>query len=382
MACGESKRQQLEYAYLLVLEQAQGSPVRLQAHPARRAIPSGVCCPSELAAIGRCRLRGLASLRSMIALEISGETPAMISVARRVLNVGGVSRVRIIPVLPEGHSLVSGRVQHDATDALLAELQALGVPREDVVLTRVEELGGGTPGAREASLIWTDVVGLAGSNARIFSRYLAFMAAAGVIACYGVVDTNPLLVVGAMAVSPDLLPITAIAVGVIGRSLRLAARALLTLSVGMAVASSSRRSSPSRRANSPCSRRDSTLRTPSCTGLRMSTMRRSRSRSRRVSRGCSRSRRVPAPVWGSRSRSPRFLPPPISASRSGSEKARRRSERSLCSRPTLRCYCRRRLHHAREPARAGTPTTACRINGADLLYTGWMMTIEDRGAAR
>jgi uncharacterized hydrophobic protein (TIGR00271 family) len=172
----------------------------------------------------------------MISLEISGETRAMISVADQVLDIDGVSRVRIIPALPEGRSLVFGRVHHDATDALLAELQALGVPREDVVLTRVEELGGGTPGAQDTSLIWADVVGLADSNARIFSRYLAFMAVAGVIACYGVVDTNPILVVGAMAVSPDLLPITATAVGVIGRSPRLTARALLTLSVGMAMA--------------------------------------------------------------------------------------------------------------------------------------------------
>ncbi len=57
------------------------------------------------------------------------------------------------------------------------------------------------------------------------------------VACYGVVDANPILVVGAMAVSPDLLPITAAAVGFVGRSLSLAARALLTLAVGMAVAS-------------------------------------------------------------------------------------------------------------------------------------------------
>ena len=85
-------------------------------------------------------------------------------------------------------------------------------------------------------MIWADVLGLAGSNARLIARYLAFMAVAGVIACYGIVDSSPILIVGAMAVSPDLLPITATAVGVIGRSLRLTARALLTLTVGMAIA--------------------------------------------------------------------------------------------------------------------------------------------------
>lgn len=59
------------------------------------------------------------------------------------------------------------------------------------------------------------------------------------IACYGVVDANPILIVGAMAISPDLLPITATAVGIIGRSLRLTVRALMTLTVGMAVVSTS-----------------------------------------------------------------------------------------------------------------------------------------------
>jgi uncharacterized hydrophobic protein (TIGR00271 family) len=97
-------------------------------------------------------------------------------------------------------------------------------------------LGGGA-GAAATSLIWADVVGLAGTDARLIARYLVFMAVAGVIACYGVVDANPILIVGAMAVSPDLLPIIATAVGLVGRSGRLVAKALLTLTVGMAVAS-------------------------------------------------------------------------------------------------------------------------------------------------
>jgi uncharacterized hydrophobic protein (TIGR00271 family) len=62
------------------------------------------------------------------------------------------------------------------------------------------------------------------------------MVVAGVIGCYGVIDRNPLLLVGAMAVSPDLLPITAMAVGVTGRDLKLLWRAFLTLFTGLAVA--------------------------------------------------------------------------------------------------------------------------------------------------
>jgi uncharacterized hydrophobic protein (TIGR00271 family) len=63
------------------------------------------------------------------------------------------------------------------------------------------------------------------------------MFVAGVIACYGVIDTNVILIVGAMAVSPDLLPITAIGVGIVGRRPALAGRALVTLALGLAIAS-------------------------------------------------------------------------------------------------------------------------------------------------
>jgi uncharacterized membrane protein len=53
------------------------------------------------------------------------------------------------------------------------------------------------------------VLGRAALNARPVARYLVFMMAAGVIAAFGVIESNEILIVGAMAVSPDLLPICA-----------------------------------------------------------------------------------------------------------------------------------------------------------------------------
>ena len=103
-------------------------------------------------------------------------------------------------------------------------------------MARVELVGQLAGRKADTNLVWADVVGVAGSNARLVGQYLAFMAVAGVIGCYGVVDRNPILIVGAMAVSPDPLPITAIAVGVIGRDLKLALRASLTLVARLAVA--------------------------------------------------------------------------------------------------------------------------------------------------
>ena len=48
-------------------------------------------------------------------------------------------------------------------------------------------------------------------------RYLVFMAVAGVIASFGVIEQDQILIIGAMAVAPDLLPITATCTGLVLR---------------------------------------------------------------------------------------------------------------------------------------------------------------------
>jgi uncharacterized hydrophobic protein (TIGR00271 family) len=173
----------------------------------------------------------------MIALEVYGTTAAMQAVAERLDETDGVSRVRLVEATREGHSVVSASLHPRTADAVLEDLRLLGVPDADIVLQRVELVGSLATGRAEAGLVWADVIGTAWLNARPFARYLAFMLAAGVIASYGVIDDNVILIVGAMAVSPDLLPITGVAVGVVARLPGLAARALLTLAVGLGAAS-------------------------------------------------------------------------------------------------------------------------------------------------
>ena len=172
----------------------------------------------------------------MINLEVFGESAAMATVAAKLDVVDGVSRVRLMDAARAGHAVVVAGVRPRKVDEILAELRRLGVPEGDITLTRAEVVGRAAAHP-ETSLIWEDVLGMAGLNARPVARYMAFMFVAGVIGCYGVVDRNGILIVGAMAVSPDLLPITAIAVGLVGRSWRLAWHAFLTLTVGMALAS-------------------------------------------------------------------------------------------------------------------------------------------------
>ena len=65
--------------------------------------------------------------------------------------------------------------------------------------------------------MWSEVADEAIDNVGLRPSYLAYMAVAGVIAAFGVLDHSAILIVGAMAVSPDLLPLTAAAVAIVGR---------------------------------------------------------------------------------------------------------------------------------------------------------------------
>jgi uncharacterized hydrophobic protein (TIGR00271 family) len=172
----------------------------------------------------------------VINLEVFGRSEAMAAVAERLDGLEGVSRVRLVDATRAAHSVVSAAVRPKSVDTTLEEVRVLGVPDADITLTRVEIVGSLATGTADASLVWADVIGTAWLNARPIARYLAFMSAAGIIGCYGVIDNNSILIVGAMAVSPDLLPITAIGVGIVARRPGLAGRALLTLAVGLGVA--------------------------------------------------------------------------------------------------------------------------------------------------
>jgi uncharacterized hydrophobic protein (TIGR00271 family) len=138
-----------------------------------------------------------------------------------------------------GKTELTGDIEAETADAVLDVLHGQGLAPEDAVLWRaasVQPLGWqrrGVP-AKEAA-IWTEVLGRAHEHARPGLRYSLYMLAAGVVAGVGVSTGSSILVVGAMALSPDLLPIAATAVGIVERRHRLAVTALLTLGIGLAI---------------------------------------------------------------------------------------------------------------------------------------------------
>jgi uncharacterized hydrophobic protein (TIGR00271 family) len=173
----------------------------------------------------------------MMQVEVFGPTELMAEVANALDAIDGVARVRRVEAARSGYAVVAATARPTAVDPLLDELAQLDVPGSDIAVTRVEAVEWTARRNGDSGLVWADVLGQAWINARPIGRYLALMFAAGVIAGYGVIDRNSILIVGAMALSPDLLPITAIGVGLVGRKAKLTVAAFVTLAAGMAAAS-------------------------------------------------------------------------------------------------------------------------------------------------
>jgi uncharacterized hydrophobic protein (TIGR00271 family) len=168
----------------------------------------------------------------MLHLRVYGPSASLTTIGIRLEDHGAARNVALAQGVRAGHVLLTAEVSADWADGVLELLIKNGVDEDDIRLARLDEIGPIRPG-RSASLIWADVLGQARANARPVARYLVFMVAAGVIAAFGVIEANQILIVGAMAVSPDLLPITAACVGLASRRGRLVRRALVTLAVGM-----------------------------------------------------------------------------------------------------------------------------------------------------
>lgn len=136
-----------------------------------------------------------------------------------------------------GQTVFVADVEPAAADKLVEAITEMGISVDDYLLTRVEVVA---PQRRHRSgqhgiegFAWVEVMGQARANSRPLARYLALITVAAVIAALGVIVSSGILIVGAMAVSPDLLPICATCVGLVAGRRTLAARAFATLIIGM-----------------------------------------------------------------------------------------------------------------------------------------------------
>lgn len=159
-------------------------------------------------------------------------------------SLGGAVNILVGGVTSDsGLQTITADLAPDSVDAMFTGLEHAGIDPESVKLVRepvVRSVTRRTPGGwftyAQSTLVWAEAVDTARENAELTARYCLFMVAGGTIATCGIILRNPTLLVGAMAVSPDLLPLSAFSVGVVGRRPRLAARGLGVLLIGLSIA--------------------------------------------------------------------------------------------------------------------------------------------------
>ena len=170
----------------------------------------------------------------MLHLRVFGPSARLVELGEGLEERGEAKHVVVAQGVRPGHALLTAEVLPELADPVLDVLESNGVSPENIMLARVDQIGGLAGGRANVSLIWADVLGQASRYARPVARYIAFMIAAGVIAAYGVIEASQILIVGAMAVSPDTLPINATCVGLASRQFGLARRTFATLVAGLA----------------------------------------------------------------------------------------------------------------------------------------------------
>jgi uncharacterized hydrophobic protein (TIGR00271 family) len=174
----------------------------------------------------------------VLRLRLAIEEQRAATVAEALDGTGGVHRiVALNPERPGPQIVLSADVTPSVADRVMRLLRDWEIDERDFLLTR-QEVVAPIPHVQEhwtspEAFAWVEVMGEARTHARPLGRYVALMCVAAVLGAIGVITDNPILIVGAMAVSPDLLPICAACVGIVGRRSTLASRAIATLLLGI-----------------------------------------------------------------------------------------------------------------------------------------------------
>ncbi len=174
----------------------------------------------------------------MLRVRVAVSAERVDRLADALRRLGGVQRLVRLPVENDsGDYVLMADVTAIGADRAMAAVRELDGGVEDFVLVHEDVVATpqvhATSATQSDDFAWVEILGEARANSRPFGRYVALISAAAIIAALGVLTADGVLIVGAMAVSPDLLPICAACVGIVhGRPL-LAGRALMTLLLGL-----------------------------------------------------------------------------------------------------------------------------------------------------
>ena len=158
--------------------------------------------------------------------------------------VSQLAVMRGASIEPAG-DLVLADVAREAVNEIIDRLDALGIPEcgsihIDPVTAWLSRAGLDaervTPGSSADAVVWADVTHRAYEESELNWTYLAFMTLATLLASIAIVVDSQVLVIGAMVLGPEFIPIAALGLALVRRRGTLFGRAARTLLLGFVVA--------------------------------------------------------------------------------------------------------------------------------------------------
>jgi uncharacterized hydrophobic protein (TIGR00271 family) len=158
--------------------------------------------------------------------------------------VSSLSVLRGASVLPEG-DVVLADIAREGVNHVVDRLREIGVAEEGTVhLEPVQawlsrrglEAEMRTPGSSADAVVWAEVTQRAYEESELNWTYLSFMTLATLLASIAIVLDSQVLVIGAMVLGPEFVPIAALGLSLVRRRKALFSRALVTLLLGFGVA--------------------------------------------------------------------------------------------------------------------------------------------------
>ncbi len=146
-------------------------------------------------------------------------------------------------VVPEGDVILADMAREGANQ-ILDRLRDLGVhesgtiqiePVQAWLSRRGFDAERRTPGSSADSVVWVDVTQRAYEDSELNWTYLSFMCLATLIASVAIVLDSQVLVIGAMVLGPEFVPIAALGLALVRRRRALFRQSLRTLVVGFAM---------------------------------------------------------------------------------------------------------------------------------------------------
>jgi uncharacterized hydrophobic protein (TIGR00271 family) len=183
----------------------------------------------------------------MLHLRIITPPDLTAAVLRELADDPGVTHIttdRGAATEPPG-DLLSCEVVRASVNPLLRRLRSAGVAeRGGITLTEPEAVISTAADHAQAeilapeidTIVWEEVAARTSDDSTFSVSFGVLMVLAGIIAAIAVVTNNPVLVVGAMIVSPDYGPMAALSVALVNRARRPAMRSFRALALGFPLA--------------------------------------------------------------------------------------------------------------------------------------------------